>query len=62
MESSLRKALALLRKPNPDHQAVLAHLTTAQAPMSAAALNSEQASPLLRVLMHMVATVRSGMV
>ena len=62
VESALRKALSLLRKPNPEHQTVLTHLTTAQVTMSAAAPNSEQASPLLRALMHMVATVRSGAV
>lgn len=58
MESALRKALARLRKPHPDHQAILAHLTTAQAAITAAAQRGDDVGTMLGTLTNVIALVR----
>jgi len=58
VESGLRKALALLRKPHPDHQAVLANLTTAQATITAAAQRGNEVGAVLGTLTHVIVLIR----
>lgn len=58
VESALRKALALLRKPTPDHQAALANLTTAQATITAAVQRGDEIGAVLGTLTHVIALIR----
>ena len=58
VESALRKALTLLRRPSPDQQAILAHLTTVQTSITAAAQRGDDVGTMLGTLTHVIALVR----
>lgn len=58
-ESALKKAIVLASKPTPDHQAILAHLTTAQATISAAP-NGATTSRLTTAISTIIGIVRQS--